>query len=191
VSGARYDIGQLVADYLRLSRAKRLEAGYVIAFVYGPLVSDAQSPGKLYRTFHNQMFVDFNVAKGDGQIDGRSIERAAGSWHRWCPVRPYDVQPDLCHARRAPPVAVTTAAAVKGLRKMPAPVHSWPSRHRRALLRPQGPAPGEGRSAGGPGRGHATSAAALRIMRRFVRAGAVKPCSLEANSVPARISAPT
>jgi hypothetical protein len=83
VSGALYDIGQLVADYLRLSRAKRLEAGYIIAFVYGPLVSDAQSPGKLYRIFHNQMFVDFNVAKGDGQIDGRRIERRAYRELEW------------------------------------------------------------------------------------------------------------
>jgi hypothetical protein len=63
VSGALYDIGQLASDYLRLNRARKLKFGYVIAFVYGPLVLDAQSPSKLYRTFHNQMFVDFSVAK--------------------------------------------------------------------------------------------------------------------------------
>jgi hypothetical protein len=83
LSGARYDIGQLLADYLRLSRARNLEAGYVIAFVYGPLVSDAQSPGKLYRTFHNQMFVDFNVADGDSKIASRGIVRQAFRKLKW------------------------------------------------------------------------------------------------------------
>jgi hypothetical protein len=62
VGGALYDMGQLTSDFLRLARAKRLEFGYVIAFLYGPLVRDTGSPGKLYRAFHNQMFVDFSVS---------------------------------------------------------------------------------------------------------------------------------
>ena len=62
-AGARYDIGPLVADYLRLRDATELRAGYIIIFVYGPLVADAQSDGKLYRLFHNQMAVDLQIAR--------------------------------------------------------------------------------------------------------------------------------
>jgi hypothetical protein len=83
VGGALYDIGQLASDYLRLNRAGKLKFGYVIAFVYGPLVLDAQSPGKLYRAFHNQMFVDFSVAKDDNQEDLTRHRRQAGRDLTW------------------------------------------------------------------------------------------------------------
>ena len=75
--GALYDIGQLASDYLRLNRAGNLDYGYVIAFVYGPLVLDAQTVGRLYRTFYNQLFVDFSVAKYNKQEDLTRYRRAA------------------------------------------------------------------------------------------------------------------
>lgn len=56
--GVRFDQYQIVCDYLRLREAKLCNAGWIVAFVYGPLVRDAQTDGELYRSFHNQMALD-------------------------------------------------------------------------------------------------------------------------------------
>ncbi len=64
---ALFDIGQLSTDYLRLSRASRLCQGYVVIFVYGPLLP-ASSLSRLYQLFHNQMFVDFTIASDRGDL---------------------------------------------------------------------------------------------------------------------------
>lgn len=62
-----FDVSQLASDYLRLANAAKVEWGWVVAFVYGPMVDDATSASDLVRRFHNQMFVDYtlSVATGD------------------------------------------------------------------------------------------------------------------------------
>ncbi|RVU03812.1 hypothetical protein EOE18_14670 [Novosphingobium umbonatum] len=58
-----FDISQLSSDYLRLANAKKLAAGWVVAFVYGPMVDDATSGADLMRRFQNQMYVECQTAK--------------------------------------------------------------------------------------------------------------------------------
>lgn len=69
LSGVRFDIGQLIGDFERLRFAKDLDRGWIIVFVYGPLVGDARSDRDLYRRFHNQMFIDLTLAVNDHQYD--------------------------------------------------------------------------------------------------------------------------
>lgn len=75
---ALFDLGQLTADYLRLSRASAIDQGYLVVFVYGGLVEDAASAASLWRSFHNQMFVEFEIAKLEGRLADRpDVLRAA------------------------------------------------------------------------------------------------------------------
>lgn len=76
-AGALYDIGQLTADYARLADAKKLQGGWVVAFLYGPQVNAAASDGELYRMVHNQLFVDAEIARRDPDGD-----QWAGGDHR-------------------------------------------------------------------------------------------------------------
>jgi hypothetical protein len=66
-SGVFWDIGQLTHDYIRITDSRKLTTGYIIIFVYGPLVADAKTDGMLYRHFHNQMFIDYSAASVEQQ----------------------------------------------------------------------------------------------------------------------------
>jgi hypothetical protein len=57
-----FDISQVAADVLRM-RAASVAYAYLIVFVYGPLVQDADSKLSLYKAFHNAYFVDYSAAK--------------------------------------------------------------------------------------------------------------------------------
>jgi hypothetical protein len=88
-SSPKFDLGQLLADYLRLRSGSSLGYGYLVIFVYGAVVGEASSPGSLYRRFHNQMFVDQDLARQTGSLSRDEIEavnelewnRAWGSSH--------------------------------------------------------------------------------------------------------------
>jgi len=54
----KYDLGQLISDHLRLQRATKLQAGFVVVLMYGPLVEDASSDLAVYRHFHDQMVLE-------------------------------------------------------------------------------------------------------------------------------------
>lgn len=63
-----FDISQISSDYLRLANATKISRGWIIAFVYGPLVDDATSTGDLLRRFHNQMFIEFTLSVATGKL---------------------------------------------------------------------------------------------------------------------------
>jgi hypothetical protein len=68
VGGARYDVSQLTDAYLRLRHAGHLAHGYLVVFVYGPVVAETATIGGLYRAFHNQLYLDLSVAKETSQL---------------------------------------------------------------------------------------------------------------------------
>ncbi|ARM88124.1 hypothetical protein RHEC894_CH01811 [Rhizobium sp. CIAT894] len=70
----KFDLGQILADYMRLSSGARLEYAYLVIFFYGPIVSDCSSPGSLYRRFHNQMFVDQELSRQTDQLSAAEEE---------------------------------------------------------------------------------------------------------------------
>lgn len=63
-----YDISQVASDIMRLrdSRHPSIEAGYIILFVYGPLVEGTSSRLELYRAVHHSYLVDYLIGRGDG-----------------------------------------------------------------------------------------------------------------------------
>jgi hypothetical protein len=58
-----FDISQLASDALRIRSCAELHHGYIVIFVYGPLVLGTTSESQLYRAFHNGLFVDLTIAK--------------------------------------------------------------------------------------------------------------------------------
>ncbi|MBB4437367.1 MULTISPECIES: hypothetical protein [Rhizobium] len=70
----KFDLGQILADYMRLASGTGLEYAYLVIFMYGPIASDCSSPGSLYRRFHNQMFVDQDLARQTNQLSGAEAE---------------------------------------------------------------------------------------------------------------------
>ncbi|AHF86720.1 hypothetical protein RLEG3_18685 [Rhizobium leguminosarum bv. trifolii WSM1689] len=70
----KFDLGQILADYMRLASGASLEYAYLVIFLYGPIVSDCSSPGSLYRRFHNQMFVDQELARQKKQLSAAEEE---------------------------------------------------------------------------------------------------------------------
>lgn len=62
-SNLLYDVGQLGADFMRLRFATGLDAGWIVAFLYGPLVDDSKSGGRLLRSFSNAMFLDHVLSR--------------------------------------------------------------------------------------------------------------------------------
>ncbi|MGO7605166.1 hypothetical protein ACC718_17980 [Rhizobium ruizarguesonis] len=75
-SSPKFDLGQLLADYMRLRSGRTLNFAYLVIFVYGNIVAQASSPGSLYRRFHNQMFVDQDLAKQAGSLSCDEIKAA-------------------------------------------------------------------------------------------------------------------
>jgi hypothetical protein len=71
-----FDVYQIASDFLRLSRATRIEFGWIVAFVYGPMVDDAQSSRDLFRRFHNQMFVETMLARESRRLGNLQIRAA-------------------------------------------------------------------------------------------------------------------
>lgn len=67
-SSPEFYAGQVLADYARLRNQDVLSRAYVVIFLYGPQVEDANSAGGLYRSYHNQMFVDCRLA---AEIEGK------------------------------------------------------------------------------------------------------------------------
>ena len=65
---ALWDIGQIAADYLRLHNATRLNNGYLIILLYGPLIEDAVRPSDIYRYFHDQFFLDRERCLHEGKF---------------------------------------------------------------------------------------------------------------------------
>jgi len=61
-SKALYDIGQLTADYWRLSTATKLTSGELLILVYGSLVTELKSGTAICRELHNRLFVDFQTS---------------------------------------------------------------------------------------------------------------------------------
>lgn len=68
-SDSRFDVGQLLADYLRLDNPVALNTSYLVVFLYGSHIASFRSAGGLYRAFHNQMFVDLEITKDPGSPD--------------------------------------------------------------------------------------------------------------------------
>lgn len=89
-SSPKFDLGQIVADYMRLRSGKKLENAYIIVFLYRPLVSASSSSGSLYRRFQNQMFIDQDLAKqADLLTAAESRAVAKLSWNRaWGGAQP-------------------------------------------------------------------------------------------------------
>lgn len=58
--GLLFDIGQIDVDFRKLQGAE-ISSGWIVAFVYGPLVDDCRTDGELLRLFHRQMFVDVSL----------------------------------------------------------------------------------------------------------------------------------
>ncbi|WP_158686911.1 hypothetical protein [Rhizobium leguminosarum] len=73
-SSPKFDLGQILADYMRLRSGSGLDYAYLVIFFYGPIVSDCSSPGSLYRRFHNQMFVDQELARQTNQLSADEEE---------------------------------------------------------------------------------------------------------------------
>lgn len=71
-----FDISQLSSDFLRLAKAKKLGAGWVVAFVYGPMVDDATSGADLLRRFQNQMYLEYQTAKVAGLMKNLTRDHA-------------------------------------------------------------------------------------------------------------------
>ncbi len=82
---ARFDICQLGADGQRLRQAKGIKRGWVIVFLYGPMVEDAGSSGTLEFDFLGQMFLDCQNAIADELIcegdDGNFEFTKLMGWH--------------------------------------------------------------------------------------------------------------
>lgn len=61
-SNALYDVGQLTADYWRISNATELHSGELLILLYGPMVPDLQSGAAICRELHNRLYVDFQTS---------------------------------------------------------------------------------------------------------------------------------
>lgn len=80
-----FDISQISADGQRMRKARALSSGWVIIFVYGPLVEDCPSDRTLFRDLHNQLYLECQNAiagglmwNGDG---GNYLHTGLMRWH--------------------------------------------------------------------------------------------------------------
>lgn len=90
--GPLFDIGQLAADFLRIQYADRIRQGFIIAFVYGPGVREAEAD--LWKAFHDQMYRDVDRALVRGtMVSGDGNHRAAVALD-WTQPWPEHVDPD-------------------------------------------------------------------------------------------------
>ncbi|MDW9483171.1 hypothetical protein GOB57_31625 [Sinorhizobium meliloti] len=89
-SSPKFDLGQIVADCMRLRSGNRLREAYIVVFLYGPLISASSSSGSLYRRFHNQMFIDQDLAKQADLLTPAESKTVANlSWNRaWGGAQP-------------------------------------------------------------------------------------------------------
>lgn len=71
-----FDVSQLTSDYLRLARATKIDAGWIIAFVYGPLVVDSTNDRDLLTLFRNQMFVETRLS-----LESKRLQESCGRLH--------------------------------------------------------------------------------------------------------------
>jgi hypothetical protein len=53
----------LASDSFRIRSCNELKSGYIVVFVYGPLVEGTKSKLQLYQAFRNGLFVDLTIAK--------------------------------------------------------------------------------------------------------------------------------
>lgn len=63
-----FDLSQLLSDFLRMKNAKKVASGWLIAFLYGPMVDDAKSHIDLLRRFSDQMFLEVNRSVQNGRL---------------------------------------------------------------------------------------------------------------------------
>lgn len=77
VNDALWDLGQVTADYWTLSTASQLEAAHCVILLHGALVGNGFSRPFVERTFHNQMYLDFQMSTLWGQLkrEGREVRR--------------------------------------------------------------------------------------------------------------------
>lgn len=81
-ANALYDVGQLTADYWRISNATELRSGELLILLYGPMVLDLKSGAAICRELHNRLYVDFQTSlqfaelREQGGLDGRVRQMA-------------------------------------------------------------------------------------------------------------------
>lgn len=80
-----FDISQISADAQRMRKATKIKRGWVIVFVYGPMVEDSPNDKSLLRDFLGQMYLETKnaVAKGQMEPDDSNYKHTKlMGWHR-------------------------------------------------------------------------------------------------------------